>query len=167
MLKAFLKRIKDVISAGPKPVTHDPVADFLSQPFAHPQPLQVVKKAAPASRLNTEQLIKELQAQLRPRLVVNNVKDSPPMENTSVSLMPEPSLTQPWEKRYLNPEWVKWYQHQHGCTDFDLAWLAGASQMMDREFQEKMRMNVEILPIDPSDMYLVKIKYHDPGKETK
>jgi hypothetical protein len=63
-------------------------------------------------------------------------------------------------KRYLNPVWFDWcvssYQVSH-----EEALRIGTGRMVDQEFNEKMRSNVEILPHDPADPLLVKIKYHD------
>jgi hypothetical protein len=133
-----------------------------------PAPLEAYLRGwVPGSDMDRvfEELEGLVKSQLTPRLVIDNVSQPVMIADLRPSKN-EPCLLDTVNRRRLNKEWLDWCVETYG-VNHSHAFEVGAKSMIDNEFAHgKMRKNVEILPWDPSDPLLVKIKYHDPMDPT-
>lgn len=156
-----IKRVIGIAPSTPKKDQHQALRDFLDQPWKNPvpgsfqlgnpqgvNPEQMYWNNPVHGPATAQQLVATAQKLLTPRLVVDNKPT-------------EPSLTLPGRKRHLSPLWLLWCKSRFMVSD-DKAWEMGAQKMMDYEFHDKMRGNVEILPRSLVDPNMVSIRYNDP-----
>lgn len=163
----------------PEDVSQESMKNFIEQEIAQDvesianQVWADTSKTRPMTTQQRIELANRVSELLKPRLVVDNTVKPKKEEvlyrkvgNDFVAVQPpQPALTLYPNHRVLNQAWVDYNKYWYGYSD-EKAYYVGANLMMDNEFGEKMRGNVEILPFDPAQPLNVRIKYHDPGKES-